>query len=434
MMYPRLKLLHKLLADDGAIFISIDDNEQANLKTICDEIFGANQFVGTYFWYKSETPPNLSHKIKRNIEYVICYSKTKNSNRFYGIKKESPSNDPLTKPQNTIKDLTFPANSIEIKFPNKTIPAGIYGTDKFPNELLDDLIIENGTNKNEVIFRNKFIWLQEKLEEELKNNTKIFLSKSLVLSYKKAEYSNEAPPNLINYEVGVDTTENAGKELEKIFGKKVFDFPKSPSLIEYLINFLCDKNAIILDSFAGSGTTAHAVLNLNRKDNGNRKFVLVELMDYAETITAERVRRVANGYSYNRTEKKQTITENVAGTGGSFDFYELGLPMFLDDENLNEAVGEEKIRQYIFYTETRTTLPDTKHNDNKYFLEKYNDTAYYFNYEKDRTTTLDHDFLSSIKTKAEQYIIYADNCLLTKAFMTKYNIIFKKIPRDITRF
>jgi adenine-specific DNA-methyltransferase len=101
---------------------------------------------------------------------------------------------------------------------------------------------------------------------------------------------------------------------------------------------------------------------------------------------------------------------------------------------LNELVGVDKIRQYVYYTETKTPLNPTKHKDNKHFLDKHNDTAYYFHYEADGITTLDHAFLATMKTKAGQYVIYADNCLLTKEFMTKHNIIFKKIPRDITKF
>jgi adenine-specific DNA-methyltransferase len=101
---------------------------------------------------------------------------------------------------------------------------------------------------------------------------------------------------------------------------------------------------------------------------------------------------------------------------------------------LNETVGIEKIRQYIYYTETKTALKEDKHKDNKYFLGKDNDTAYFFNYDLEKVTTLDHAFLATMKTKAEQYIIYADNCLLTKEFMTGHHIIFKKIPRDITKF
>ena len=211
-------------------------------------------------------------------------------------------------------------------------------------------------------------------------------------------------------------------KLKEIFGTKLFDTPKPVSLIEWLISLHNDENATVLDSFAGSGTTAHAVLNLNSNDEGNRKFILIEMEDYANDITAERVMRVINGYG---------ATE---GTGGSFDFYELGQPMFLEDGNLNELAGVEKIRQYVYYTETKTPLTETKHQDNKHFLGKNNDTAYYFNYEQDEVTTLDHAFLATMKTKSEQYVIYADNCLLTKDFMTKHHIIFKKIPRDITRF
>lgn len=423
MMYPRLKLLHKLLADDGAIFISIDDNEQANLKLVCDEIFGVGNFIGNYFWYKSATPPNLSYKIKRNLEYVVCYSKTLNSNKFVGVKKESKSDDPITKPQNSFKELTFPAGSIQIKLENQIISKGIYGTEKFPNELLTDLIVENGTNKHEITFRNRFIWVQEKLNEEIRNNTRISInSKSLVLSYKKENYSNEVPPSLIDMDVNVDTTENAGRELLRIFNEKVFDFPKTPSLIEYLITFLCDNNSLILDSFSGSGTTAHAVLNLNKQDGGNRKFICIEMEDYAETITAERVKRVIKGYG------------DTEGTGGSFDFYELGQPMFMEDGVINELLGIDKIRSYIWYTETKTNLTLPVQKDNESFLGKYNNTSYYFHYEQDLITTLDHAFLASMKTKAEQYVVYADNCLLTKEFMLKHRIFFKKIPRDITRF
>ena len=144
--------------------------------------------------------------------------------------------------------------------------------------------------------------------------------------------------------------------------------------------------------------------------------------EYANSLTAERAKRVIKGFGTSE------------GKGGSFDFYTLGQPMFLEDGNLNELVGVEKIRQYVFYTETKTPLTETKHKDNKHFLGKNNDTAYYFNYEQNEVTTLDHAFLATMKTKAEQYVIYADNCLLTKDFMTKHHIIFKKIPRDITRF
>ena len=209
------------------------------------------------------------------------------------------------------------------------------------------------------------------------------------------------------------------------FKEKVFDYPKPISLIFALINQVCGANDIVLDSFAGTGTTAHAVLNLNKQDGGNRRFILVEMENYANKITAERIKKVINGYEDNK------------GTGGSFDYYELGKPLFVGENNeyLNEEVGTAKIREYIWYSETRKAYVESENKkDTPYFLGKKEGTAYYFMYEKDSLTTFDYDTLATIKTKAGQYVIYADNCLLPKDFMMRNNIVFKKIPRDVTRF
>jgi adenine-specific DNA-methyltransferase len=215
-------------------------------------------------------------------------------------------------------------------------------------------------------------------------------------------------------------TDEAKKEMLSIFdGMATFDTPKPTRLIQRILEICPDKNALVLDSFAGSGTTAHAVLNMNKRDGGDRKFILVEMMDYAETITAERVRRVIDGYG------------NTDGTGGSFDYYELGEPLMLPDGNLNEAVSVEKIREYVWYTETRTAYAS---HDAPYYLGEHSGAAYYFYYEKDEPTTLDIDFLRHIKAKAEQYVIYSDVCALSAADMKQMSIIFKKIPRDIKKF
>jgi len=148
-MFKRLELAKELLADDGAIFISIDDNEVANLKLIMNQIFGSDNFVGQWHWFKSATPPNLSHKIKKNVEYILGWEKKKNNERYTGVKKTSKSTDPITKPQNSLKTLKFPAGSLFFKtIESDLINSGIYGTDKFPNELLNDLIIENHLNQN----------------------------------------------------------------------------------------------------------------------------------------------------------------------------------------------------------------------------------------------------------------------------------------------
>ena len=226
----------------------------------------------------------------------------------------------------------------------------------------------------------------------------------------------------------VGHTQEAKQMLKAILdaSNDFFATPKTTRIIERILQISSEQNSIILDSFAGSATTAHAVLNLNKQDGGSRKFILVEMEEYAETITSERIKRVIKGYGDG--------TKTTQGTSGSFDFYSLGQPLFKEDGNLNETVGIDKIRQYVYYTETKSVFSETQHTDNKHFLGKYNDTVYYFNYEQNEVTTLDHAFLATMKTKAEQYVIYADNCLLTKDFLLKHHIIFKKIPRDITRF
>ncbi len=243
----------------------------------------------------------------------------------------------------------------------------------------------------------------------------------------------EAPlePSIPNPSILSDAGQNrqAKAELNAILGTDHnFDTPKPSSLIERILQIATDKNSIVLDSFAGSGTTAHAVLKLNADDEGNRKFVLIETMNYAETITAERVRRVMQGYGEN--------SKAVEGLGGAFDYYEIGDRVFLEDGNLNESIGIEEIRRYVAFSENipsdKQLSPDNGHSP--YLLGLINETAYFFIYEKDETTTLDLEFLASLSFKPKSAIIYADNCLLTREFLQNHNIIFKKIPRDITRF
>ena len=226
----------------------------------------------------------------------------------------------------------------------------------------------------------------------------------------------------------VGDNQEAKQVLKQIIDDNSFPFetPKPSRLIERILQIASNKNSLILDSFAGSGTTAHAVLNLNKQDGGNRKFILVEMEDYANDITAERVKRVANGYG---KDKKA-----VEGTGGAFDYYELGLSLFKKDDNLNEEVGEEEIRNYIYYTETKSKLERPQSMEGKYLLDNHNGTGYYFYYEKEALTVLDTDTLNIVIEQQEQYIIYADVCLLDTKYLQEKNIIFKKIPRDITRF
>lgn len=414
MMYPRLKLLQKLLAEDGAIFISIDDNEQANLKLICDEIFGANNFVAQVIWERAYAPVNLKKHFSTSHDYILCYAKKLENLVCNGLPRTNEANNRYQNPDNdprgvwTSSDLSVgPAvqsNIYEITTPSGRIvlPPNGYSwrldKQKF-SEYLQDNKIWFGENGDNVPRIKRFLF-----------DVKQGITPMTIWKYTEVGHSQDAT-----------------KELKNIFdGKAVFDYPKSVDLIKRCFELYSDKDSIILDSFAGSGTTAHAVLNLNKQDGGNRKFILVEMEDYAESITAERVKRVINGYGEGKNA--------VEGTGGDFARFELGEPIFAEDGNLNEKIGNERIREYIWYSETHAPYVPPENADSKYFLGDYNDTAYYFYYDPQAVTTLTYEFLSTIAHKVGQYVIFADNCVLSDTFQAAHHIIFKKIPRDIRHF
>jgi adenine-specific DNA-methyltransferase len=427
MMYPRLKLLHKLLAKEGAIFISIDDNEQAHLKLICDEIFGGTNYLTSFVWKKRSGSNDAKNFLSVDHEYVISYQKS-NVFALNGLVKplENYSN-----PDNDIRGLwtrgDLTCNKTKDERPNLYYEITDPETGKIYNASANRVWVYERERMQRMIDQKKVIFPKsikgtpqyKRHISELRNLSKP-LSSWISPSNTKDKDSIDGLISSIN--------SAATKELRDIFGNQIFDYPKPVDLIMGIINQVTDKNSIILDSFAGSGTTAHAVLNLNKHDGGNRKFILTEMEDYANTITAERVKRVINGYG---EENKKT-----EGTGGSFNYYQLGEPLFLEEDVLNEAVGLENILKYIWYSETRTSYSSTTHSlvEENYRIGSKDQTDYYFYYTKDAVTTVDYDFMAKIKHKASQYIIYADNCLLEKDFMLKHHIIFKKIPRDITRF
>lgn len=281
MMYPRLVYANRLLKENGVIFISIDDNELANLKRLCDLVFKEYNFVGQWCWFKSATPANLSLKIKKNVEYILAYEKKLSNIKYRGINKTSESNNGLMNQTNSVHILKFPPNVVDTNLKNGTYKRGRYGTKKYDIELLNDVIVENGYFKTEIILKGKFKWNQSNLDNEISKGTIISIkTKAFSPSYEKKEYDPEVPPNLIDNSVGVNTTEEAGKKLSELFdGITVFDYPKDVGLLKYLIQFkdYISDNPIILDFFSGSGTTAQAVVELNQCDNVNRQYIMVQI-------------------------------------------------------------------------------------------------------------------------------------------------------------
>ena len=469
MMYPRLKLLQRLLAEDGVIFISIDDNELYNLKSICDEIFGLSCFVSNISWQRTYSMRNDSQGIPAEIEHILVYSKkpmwipsklprTEEMNSKY----KNPDNDPQGPWQNTTAfapggtthqgmvyaiqhpftgKMMYPTRDAHWRYQQEQMLEIMRGWCNYELKELDDAherAAVCGLTPDEVRQGVKAIVLSEPLDVSSQKAKKVYERGQWPRFYftsggkggirRKTYMESVGGKPATNYWPFSETghTDEAKKDLLSIFGGKVtFDTPKPARLIERVLTIAASPDSIVLDSFAGSGTTAHAVLNMNKADGGNRRFILVEMMDYADSITAERVKRVIDGYG----EGKKA----VEGTGGNFSYYELGPVLLLPDGNLNEEVGAQKIREYVYYMETKEPLPTEQPKDEPYFMGLCHNTAYYFYYERERVTTLDHTFLATIQTKAEGYTIYADLCAIPQETLRRHNITFKKIPRDIAR-
>ena len=409
MMYPRLKLLQKLLSEDGVIFISIDDIEYTNLKCICDEIFGARNYQSTLIWHSRQRADNRNKTmLSVDHEYILVYSKS-DTFMLKGVEKD------ISKYSNPDNDPRGPWASIDL--------SGLANAQQRPNlhyNIVDPktgLVYPPNPNRG---------WSKSKENvERMISDGRILFPQSPTGRPREKKFlkdllsENTGFSSILTPDVGYTT--DGTRVMRKLFPEAQFAFPKSVDLIQTLVNQATSNNDIILDSFAGSGTTAHAVLNMNKQDGGNRKFILVEMGDYAESITAERVRRVINGYGEGN--------KAVEGTGGGFSFYELGDALLINGM-LNPNAAEEKIRAYVYYTETRCALPAASENE-KYLLGVHENHAYYFYYEADRMTTLNRAFLQTIQTRAEGYLIYADSNTLSAEDMARFHITFKKIPRDI---
>lgn len=432
MMYPRISLLRRLLTPDGVIAISIDDNELDNLIIIMNELFGAKQRVAICPWKSEPSGGKGKGALRVGHEYLVIYCAGDQS----GFKLEE-------------KPVEGTEYEDEFGPYVKGRELSKWGSESLRSDR-EDMYFGIATPSGDVVYPIRNDGLEGRWRWGSKNHEmmKILNNPAYahweIRAYDEGVVVDGKTERMFPYEKIRKTKKSFGwsswldnhgtnadgtKEIKAIFGNKDFDTPKPLALIEWVLNLTEDDRAIVLDSFAGSGTTAHAVLNLNKQDGGNRKFILIEMMDYAETITAERVKRVM--YGYGEGNKK------TEGTGGAFDYYTLGQPLFNAQHNLNEEVGTEKIREYIWYSETRTALagiPGQARNDGGYYLGTHERTAFYFVYEKEALTTLDHELLATLTVKGERTVIYADNCLLPKKFLEQHGIVFKKIPRDISRF
>jgi len=412
MMYPRLKLLRELLSDDGVIFVSIDDNEHCYLRQIMDDIFEGK--VDFMVWRKSGDDRYGKMKntttFRKDHEYIlVAYKNEMKLNKLiekpnFQNEYSNPDNDPRgSYKAGSISRREEASNPNHENFYTVSSPKGRKITRQF------DMSKEefNLLNKDKRIY-----WGRD-------NNSipqqKIFLNENRSIT----------PYSVL---MNRGSTYSGKMELENLFGdSNLFPNPKPSSLIKTLIQLATKKDSFILDSFAGSGTTGQAVLELNKEDGGNRKFILVEMeKNIAKNITAERIKRAARGYSYKKSNGKIV---KVPGLGGGFEYVELGEPLFDKDGMINKAVSFLDMARYIYFTETRTNLE--KKNIKENYLGEFGGTHYFLLFDGIGKNVLDRKFVREIKKVKGRKVVYADKCLSDEEALEKQQIIFKQIPYQV---
>ena len=291
MIYPRLQVAKDLLTDDGVIFISIDDNEVHNMKKICDEIFGEDNFVGEIVWHKKTQPSYLSKEIASIKEYVLLYKKNSNIDikTFGGLTDTDKAIEMINISNNIDKRILKKDNVLisDGKF-NGILNPGIYGKGDLRIELLNKINVSSGKPDNDMEMVGRFKWAQNTMNTSFLVGDTYHIKSVDTLRptvEKKEKIANIKPTIDIlskKFNPKIATNTDANGELKKLFDdKKIMDYPKPVNLLKYLINTVIydeiDKNSIILDFFSGSATTAHAVMDLNAEDGGNRKYIMVQL-------------------------------------------------------------------------------------------------------------------------------------------------------------
>ena len=460
MMYPRLKMLRELLSEDGLVFVSIGDDEVQSLKIIMNDIFGSENFIAQFVW-NTEGSTDNTLEVKIVHEYVLLFSKniSQKKNAFSSIiapdivsgklfkdeiENTAVKNGKANPPSEVVLPKNFPAEIDNLVLPKDKIPKEFFEKidelKYIPRELAQEFNIHYPIRNDPIIVKNFKLksdcrvfsgWgnlnkLKQFIENDLKavededGNFSYFISKKGVVTYRKERKSAK---NILSVIRNVGTTTTASNNLEDMGVD--FDYPKPVDLISYIIRMSTRKDSVILDSFAGSGTTADAVLQLNKDDNGNRKFILVELeSDICKNVTSQRVKKVIQGYISKKTQQSTT------GTGGGFQYAVLDKKLFNSDGRINDSCTFEELASYIYFTETKEIL-DTK--TNKTLIATHNDTDYYLIFNGIGKNMLDRKFLLTLNKNVNK-VIYADKCTLDDSLLEKHNTIFKQIPYEVRVF
>lgn len=422
MMWPRLHLLKELLSDDGVIFVSIDDNEHHHLRMLMDDVFGASQFIVEIVWRKRSTPPN-DKMIGADHEYILVYCKDARTVKVnlrertaeQTARYKNPDNHPKgpwvagdlmanVKGGRYVESLSFPL--VNPATGQEHWP-GEHGNWRFSQETILQLI-----SSDEICFGSKGTG-RPKLKRFLADVKEGVTYPSIW---------NFVPMNIVG-----------STEMQTIFGDATaFENPKPVGLICELLRLGSQPDSIVLDSFAGSGTTAHAVLALNKEDGGNRKFILVECEDYADTITAERVRRVMKGVP---DARESSLRE---GIGGSFTYYTLGDPIGVEGMLTGESLPEYgELAAYLLHTAGLAAVGRMKAQNEDGLFYGNEDTDYYLLYRPDiewlrsNEAILNEQQAKRIHEVGKSAVVFAADKYMGQKFLSDLGITFCQIPYEL---
>ncbi|MBI5659209.1 MAG: site-specific DNA-methyltransferase [Nitrosomonadales bacterium] len=421
MMYPRLVLLKQFLREDGAIFVSIDDNEAASLRFLMDEIFGTNNLLCAFAWEKRYSPPPDTKDIGYLHETLLAYRRsqkfTRNLLTLTGDQTgryKNPDNDP----RGPWKSMDYTCR---------------YTADERPNLYYPIRQLNTG---DEIWPKRTRVWAMSKdthecnvAENRIWWGAKGTNSVPALKNFLSEIQQGMMPVSLLKHDV-VGHTDEAAKELRALVPELKFT-PKPTRLIRHLLQIATDKDSLILDSFAGSGTTGHAVLKQNAEDGGNRRFILVEMDEHiARNVTAERVRRVAASYT-------NAKGEHVEGLGGGFRYCELGEPLFDEHGKIRDSVRFTDLARHVYFTETGEPLPRERVSKSA-LLGDCRGVGIYLLYNGilgDKSANggnvLTRAVLAQLPPFDGPKVIYCVGCLLGRDRLRAENIIVRQTPYEI---
>lgn len=453
MMYPRLRLLYDFLCEDGILLCSISDEEIDALKYLLSEIFKRSNFLASFIWVNEGNIDNQS-KIKQNHEYVISFCKRErdfdnpsvidpNIDESSKLKNEAIINTIVKNgPKNPISKIFLPAG-FPANFENGTI--ALNPKEDFWPKLSSPIEVKNFRTVNSVHIESG--WSSKALcelfiasgfrpvSDKKGQPTNFYITESGAVYLEKRRSTEQSHVLTVLNNMG--TVQEAAGILEEMGVH--FSYPKPHRLISYLLAVGSDTNSLVLDSFAGSGTTGHAVLDLNKQDGGNRKFILVEMDEkIAGDVTAERLKRVVNGYDKTKGEK----TEHVEGLGSGFRFCRLGTPLFDEFGGIANEVTYPDLAAHIFFSETGSPIPQ-KADETTTLLGTYQGRAIYLLYDAATQgfaldaagNTLTPAMLGRLPSPAPDFsglrVVYAEGCTVTPERLREENVVFKQIPYQI---